>query len=443
MWRRQLFLLQLRTGGPASVDYNNAYVYDFDGNRTSVTRNGVASAYVTDSNDEFLSGDGYSVSGYDGHGNPQVLKLCSATSGYNFQYDLADRPKQMTMPGGFAVTYAIDGDSHRVGKTVSGQATKYIYDGDMVVAEVNQNGSFTYELPGVGYVISNGTTNIQNYYQDNAQGSTLTVQTAASAILSQNEYDAYGVVSLIVLGARSDFGYVGSRGYVTDNESGLLEHGHRYYLPILGRFLTQDPSGQNGGLNLYAYCNDNPITQVDPEGLDNTYTRPSWTPTEKATMFAAAKNEFGLVIDPLDGETVIDEVSNWEVGHMPGYEHYKMGPVAESMGISPAQARSMCKADLSIFRPETRATNRSHALESPASDNKWANLFEKGLKAVEAFLAPPPPIPPEEAKAEGEALAGLDPNASPGIKDGESDELPAAGMPGSTIDGNPVPQTAP
>jgi len=46
----------------------------------------------------------------------------------------------------------------------------------------------------------------------------------------------------------------------------MLLLGHRYYLPRLGRFLTQDPIGQAGGLNLYAYCENNPLNKVDPDG---------------------------------------------------------------------------------------------------------------------------------------------------------------------------------
>lgn len=44
--------------------------------------------------------------------------------------------------------------------------------------------------------------------------------------------------------------------------------GSRFYLPVLGRFLTQDPIGHGGGLNLYAYCDDNPLTRFDPSGHD-------------------------------------------------------------------------------------------------------------------------------------------------------------------------------
>ena len=257
--------LETRIGGPSSAAYSNSYEYDKDGNRKSVTRNSnPASAYSVDSNDKFLSGDGYSVSesAYDSHGDPTSLQSCTSGGGYQFQYDLEDRPILLTMPGGYAVSYTIDGDGHRIGKTVSGQTTKYVYDGDTVVAEIAPTGTVTYEVPGVGYV----TGAVQSYYQDNAQGSTLSVQSETGTMQSQNEYDGYGINYPLVTGPHSDLGYVGSKGYVTDNESGLLELGHRYYLPILGRFLTQDPIGQKDDLNLYAYCKDNPISNIDPDG---------------------------------------------------------------------------------------------------------------------------------------------------------------------------------
>ena len=48
----------------------------------------------------------------------------------------------------------------------------------------------------------------------------------------------------------------------------MMHMGARFYLPTLGRFLTQDPIGHAGGLNLYAYCDNGPLTRVDPDGKD-------------------------------------------------------------------------------------------------------------------------------------------------------------------------------
>ena len=53
-------------------------------------------------------------------------------------------------------------------------------------------------------------------------------------------------------------------GYAT---SGRLLLGHRYYDPLLARFLSRDPIGYEGGINLYAYCGNNPISHKDPSSL--------------------------------------------------------------------------------------------------------------------------------------------------------------------------------
>ncbi len=42
---------------------------------------------------------------------------------------------------------------------------------------------------------------------------------------------------------------------------------HRFYDPSTGRYITADPIGLAGGINLYAYVGGNPVNLVDPEGL--------------------------------------------------------------------------------------------------------------------------------------------------------------------------------
>ncbi len=56
------------------------------------------------------------------------------------------------------------------------------------------------------------------------------------------------------------------QGQHYDEETGLHYNRHRYYDPMLGRYITQDPIGLKGGWNIYQYTT-NPLQQVDPLGL--------------------------------------------------------------------------------------------------------------------------------------------------------------------------------
>ena len=88
------------------------------------------------------------------------------------------------------------------------------------------------------------------------------------------EYDLFGKpfacrdTSGIGLGSLNPFRF---KGYVYDEESGLYYLTSRYYDPEIGRFLTPDNLEQldpekAAGLNLYVYCNNDPVLFFDPEG---------------------------------------------------------------------------------------------------------------------------------------------------------------------------------
>lgn len=89
---------------------------------------------------------------------------------------------------------------------------------------------------------------------------------------------------------RIPIGFGGQWGYYTDITSeaqqdstgiqaGLVLLGQRYYDPGTARFLTRDPIGYDGGINVYAYTGNNPVNSADPSGLDdvtvNLETRPA------------------------------------------------------------------------------------------------------------------------------------------------------------------------
>ncbi|WP_405130286.1 RHS repeat domain-containing protein [Pseudomonas urmiensis] len=76
------------------------------------------------------------------------------------------------------------------------------------------------------------------------------------------------------------------QGQYLDVETGLHYNRYRYYDPQVGRFVSADPIGYAGGLNLYQYA-PNPVEWVDPLGLAkklyHTYTK---THPESGTVYS-------------------------------------------------------------------------------------------------------------------------------------------------------------
>ena len=122
--------------------------------------------------------------------------------------------------------------------------------------------------------------NNENYlYRKNAQGDITHILDSTGMVVAKYVYDAWGNHAIVDasgndlasgVGVLNPFRY---RSYYYDEETDLYYLQTRYYDPELGRFLSQDdvsylaPDNING-LNLYAYCGNNPVMNVDPTGTE-------------------------------------------------------------------------------------------------------------------------------------------------------------------------------
>jgi RHS repeat-associated protein len=101
-----------------------------------------------------------------------------------------------------------------------------------------------------------------NFLND-ALGNTLALTNSGGANLAQYTYEPFGNTT-IVGSSFSAYQYTGRE----NDGNGLYFLRGRYYNSTLQRFISEDPIGMAGGVNLYAYVDNNPISFRDPFGKD-------------------------------------------------------------------------------------------------------------------------------------------------------------------------------
>lgn len=86
-------------------------------------------------------------------------------------------------------------------------------------------------------------------------------------------------------------------GQYYDSETGFHYNYHRYHDPKSGRYITPDPIGLAGGINLYPYVDGNPVNSDDPLGLYESYWFLQWVPGQNLFdlgMTSLEDNSYGL-----------------------------------------------------------------------------------------------------------------------------------------------------
>jgi RHS repeat-associated protein len=95
--------------------------------------------------------------------------------------------------------------------------------------------------------------------------------TATGEVKGTRSYGAYGQLEE----PSGETPAVGYAGMLAHAESGFYFTHYRVYDPQMGRWLSRDPIGEDGGINTYLYANANPLSYTDPLGLFSAADLPS------------------------------------------------------------------------------------------------------------------------------------------------------------------------
>ncbi|ETI78185.1 hypothetical protein Q460_09335 [Escherichia coli ATCC BAA-2219] len=107
-------------------------------------------------------------------------------------------------------------------------------------------------------------------------------------------------------------------GQQYDEESGLYYNRHRYYDPLQGRYITQDPIGLKGGWNFYQYPL-NPVQYIDPLGLDLlSLPSPRQKPvSQSCTIDPITQQPVGRFIGDSKGNIMVEPVGGRTIPYPP------------------------------------------------------------------------------------------------------------------------------
>ena len=97
-----------------------------------------------------------------------------------------------------------------------------------------------------------------------ALGSTVALTDSTGAVQTQYTYEPFGQTTVTGAQSTNPFQYTGRE----NDGTGLYYYRARYYYPALQRFISQDPIGLRGGINLYRYVRNDPVNLLDPWGLE-------------------------------------------------------------------------------------------------------------------------------------------------------------------------------
>ncbi|MCM1341395.1 MAG: RHS repeat-associated core domain-containing protein [Acetobacter sp.] len=176
-------------------------------------------------------------------------------------------------------SYTYDENGIRTSKTVNGVTTYYTTKDGVILSQTDGTDTMYFQYDPNGTPLGFTYNGSQYLHMTNQMGDVIAITDTIGNIMASYIYDEWGNVKNIIkadsrieeqlrLAKANPIRY---RGYYCDAETGYYYLQSRYYDPSICRFINVDipqiAKDNSIGLNLFTYCNDNPINNSDPSGM--------------------------------------------------------------------------------------------------------------------------------------------------------------------------------
>lgn len=250
---------------PGPINPNETFSYDAVGNRTG---SHLSAQYTYDAANRLLSDAKFDYV-YNANGSLTEKTERSNGAKMSYSYDAENHLIGISLPGGGLVAYRYDGFGRRIEKKVNGVVTRYIYDGESILLEMDAGNAVVARFtqgPGIDDPISMDRGANSYFYVTDGNGSVTQLTDMTGAVVQSYVYDSFGQIKQQNGSITNPFTFTGRE---LDGESGLYYYRARYMDSFSGRFLQEDPRSFTGSsLNLYTYVKNDPLNLSDPLGLD-------------------------------------------------------------------------------------------------------------------------------------------------------------------------------
>ena len=390
--------------------YDYGYSFDHIGNRLTSRLGNNSNIYTNNNVNQYTvinTPQGTTQSAHDADGNMTSIPLADhslSTATWNAENRLTS-----LVLGNTRLVFIYDYQGRRVEKKVYSGSTatgwtlnkteRFVYDDFKLIEKLDggnsnavlqkltwQPSSLGMDVPLAVAAVNSEQATVNYYYLTDANKNIGQLVDASVATVAQYEYSPFGELT-VKTGAYADANPFRFSSEYHDDESGLVYYNYRYYSPIIGKWLSRDPIGEAGGLNLYTFLDNSSINRWDNWGLCDCNTWTEWSNAVGGAFMDGLSDGAAGVADALTGGLSakfrdaygindINDDTNYYTGYYSG--NFALESISAAMGTAAGNYVSGAVGAAAARSVANEAAVQAANAEKAAADNATNFVGRRG-----------------------------------------------------------------